>query len=330
MNVKSPISNLRDVLAQVKDVGVTYRSQFHNNEAATRLALIDPILAALGWNMANPLMVVVEYAIQPVKADYVLYDTGRIPKIVVEAKSFPSNLAAARPQLFATAAGVQANQEKCGFLTDGLKWEHFTDQTALNNHSRIWADDLETGDLQRIAVHLIRHLDAAQFWPEEKDTTAPEILRLQKDYSALEKRVLSLESSGSQLPPSPLPAQDWVDLDKFPDVTNTLPSQMRLPDGNTVSVRSWSQALVAACEYVLNSDPQLPIPFPDSAKGTINLLSAVKRPTGQSRQIQTKSGSTIFVYINFSANGCVANINHIFNHIASKQSVKPAVVYASV
>ena len=327
MNVKSPISNLRDVLAQVRDIGVTYRSQFHNNEAATRLALIDPILAALGWNMANPLMVVVEYPVLSVRADYVLYDTRRIPRIVVEAKSFPSTLVTAQPQLFTTAAGVQVNQEKCGFITDGLKWEHFTDQTALTKQSRIWADNLETGDLQKIAVHLIRHLDAAQFWPEEKDTTAPEILRLQQDYSALEKRVLSLEGSGSQLPPL---VQNWVDLDKLPDVTNTLPSQMRLPDGNAVTVRSWSHALVRACEYVLNADPQLPIPFPDSAKGTINLLSAVKKLTGKSQQIPTKSGNPIFVYTNFSANGCVANINHIFSHVASKQSVKPAVVYASV
>jgi len=330
MNIKSPISNLRDVLAQVKDVGVTYRNQFLSNEAATRLALIDPVLTALGWNMANPLMVVVENTVQLVRADYVLYDTGRIPKIIVEAKHPGSQFAAARSQLFATAAGVQANQEKCGFLTDGLKWEHFTDQTALTNRSRIWADDLETGDLQKIAVHLIRHLDAAQFWPEEKDTTAPEILRLQQDYSALEKRILALEGGTPSPPP---PAQNWVDFDKLPGlpgVTNTLPSQMRLPDGNIVNVRSWSHALVAACEYVLNSDPRLPIPFPDSAKGTINLLSAVRRPTGQSKQIQTKSGSAIFVYINFSANGCVANINHIFNHISSKHLMKPAVVYASV
>ena len=331
MNVKSPISSLRDVLAQVREVGVTYRAQLSGNEAGTRLALIDPVLTALGWNLANPMMVVVENTVQSVRADYVLYDSSSVPIMVVEAKHLSAKLAAATSQLSATTARVQANHKKCGFLTDGLKWEFYEQPNPLAGLNFAWTGDIEeSDDLLKIAAHLIGHLDAALFWPEEKDTTAPEIVQLQQDNKALENRIIALEG-GVVSPPPPVPTpQSWIEFDKLPDVTNTLPSQMRLPDGSVVNVRSWGQALVTACEYVLNSDPTTPIPFSDSARGTINLLSNVRPVVGRSQQIQTKSGSSIFVYVNYRANFCAKNINHIFKHILRKQTMEPAIVYASV
>lgn len=331
MNVKSPISNLRDVLAQVREIGVTYRTQLSSNEAGTRLALIDPILTALGWNLANPLMVVVENTVQSVRADYVLYNNNLVPVMVIEAKHLSARLTAATSQLSATTARVQANHKRCGFLTDGLKWEFYEQPNPLAGLQFVWTGDIENSDdLLRIAAHLIGHLDAALFWPEEKDTTAPEIVQLQQDDKALENRIIALESGVVSPPPPPPPPQTWIDFDKLPDVTNTLPSQMRLPDGSVVDVRSWGQALVMACEYVLNSDPATPIPFSDSAKGTINLLNIVRPTVGRSQQIQTKSGDNIFVYVNYSANLCAKNINHIFKHIFRRQTIGPAVVYASV
>ena len=323
MRIDSPLSNLREILNQVQSSAANYKPTLIKNEAATRAVLIDPVLRALGWNTANTYMVEVEKTLLQTQIDYALYDNNGVINTIVEAKKMGDNLNQSAMQLVQYAFTFRLANI---FLTDGIIWHHYTDFKP-NQFAPTEVLNIQQDNLSDVAAYLVRHLDAALFWPEEKDTKAPEILRLQQDYSALEKRILALEGGTAQ---PILPAQNWVELDKLPDVTNTLPSQMRLPNGSFTDVKSWSHALITACEYALNTDPQFPVPFSDSAKGTINLIDAVRRPTGQSRQIQTKSGNAVFVYVNFSANGCVANINHIFNHIASKQSVKPAVVYASV
>ena len=339
MPIQSPMSNLRDVLAQVKETAATYQSQFQNNEAATRLALIDPVLTALGWSMANPKMVVVENTGQLVRADYVLYDSAGSPSIVVEAKALGGNVSSSTPQLFATMARIQTNQRKMGFITNGLKWEHYVHGNALMKYSLVWSEDIASSDLQTIAAHLIQSLDVAQFWPQEADTTAPEILQLQRDYStlkqdydSLELRVAAFENGKPPPPPKPVPVvimpPNWEDLDKLPgNMSNTVPSKIRLPDQTEKDVSSWRQALLVACETVLNSNPQLTMPFPDKAGRSINLINTVEVP--RSVPATTPSGVTVFIHLNYPANGSVANIKHILAQMpANQQVVKPAVVFA--
>lgn len=65
-----------------------YRDELHNNEALTRYALIDPLLSALGWNLADPARVVPEY--RPTDgernaADYLLRRNEK-DVVLVEAK----------------------------------------------------------------------------------------------------------------------------------------------------------------------------------------------------------------------------------------------------
>jgi predicted type IV restriction endonuclease len=75
MRFQSPLSNLCDVLSQIKESARQYRNTLTSNEAATRAVLIDPVLRALGWDTANTNMVEVEKTLRAeVRADYVLYD----------------------------------------------------------------------------------------------------------------------------------------------------------------------------------------------------------------------------------------------------------------
>jgi hypothetical protein len=333
MPIQSPLSNLRDVLGQVKETAATYQTQFSSNEAATRLALIDPILTALGWSMSNPSMVVVENTAQSYRADYVLYDSGQSPKIVVEAKALGVSVSRGTPQLFATVGRVQqGSQQKTGFITNGLVWEHYTGQSALTNHSFIWSGDIASHDLQSIAAHLIQHLDAAQFWPQDDDTTAPEILQLQQDYAALDKRIAALEQGNANVTPRPVivPPMNWVDLDNLPTVmTKTLPSHLRLSDGTEKQVRSWRQALLIACESVLVSNTSISLPLADSAGASKTLIDYSKLP--HSSQLKDATGKTVFVHLLYNSNGYVANIRYILKQMpANKQIIKPAVVFRQV
>ena len=70
----------------------THRGLFQHSEAAIRYALIDPLLRALGWDTANPVVVRPEYHVGNGKtADYVLF-VNRLPTIVVECKKQGTSL----------------------------------------------------------------------------------------------------------------------------------------------------------------------------------------------------------------------------------------------
>jgi hypothetical protein len=57
---QSPLSNLCDVLGEIKGSARQYQSILTKNEASTRAVLIDPVLRALGWDTANTHMVEIE------------------------------------------------------------------------------------------------------------------------------------------------------------------------------------------------------------------------------------------------------------------------------
>lgn len=63
-----------------------YFSEGRNAEWRTRIGLIDPLLEALGWDVADPNAVEIEPHIGEGWADYALLDTNRNPVMLIEAK----------------------------------------------------------------------------------------------------------------------------------------------------------------------------------------------------------------------------------------------------
>ncbi len=91
-----------------------------NSEAATRAALIDPILRALGWDIANPARVLVENTKtvdkKGTRVDYALLH-GDETKIIVEAKKLGENLKTDLTQVVQYIVGRGVSNL---FVTDGL------------------------------------------------------------------------------------------------------------------------------------------------------------------------------------------------------------------
>lgn len=63
-----------------------HRDYLESYESRTRVALIDPMLYALGWDVANPATVEIEPLIGRGWADYALLDDNRNPVMLIEAK----------------------------------------------------------------------------------------------------------------------------------------------------------------------------------------------------------------------------------------------------
>lgn len=119
ISFQSPLSNLCDVLNQIRDSAAQYQVILTKNEASTRAVLIDPILRALGWDTANTHMVEIEKINGKFRADYALYDSNREPRVIIEAKALGVQLASSEIIMSLVSYAFQFQLTNV-FLTDGL------------------------------------------------------------------------------------------------------------------------------------------------------------------------------------------------------------------
>ncbi len=193
-SMNSPIAHLTDVLQTVRDSAQTFASQLQGSEAATRAALIDPVLRALGWDIANPNRVLVEKT-QTVQGkslqvaaqffgldDYALL-AGATIEVIVEAKKLGSNLQTNFLQLVTYSFGLNVGSI---WVSDGVIWRHYRAISSTDtNPTREF--DLSRDDLPTVAAYLVQHMDAALVSPQ-----IPVIDELTGRIETLENLVLEL------------------------------------------------------------------------------------------------------------------------------------------
>jgi hypothetical protein len=334
MRIQSPLSNLRDVLSTVRESAKSYGQTLRNNEAATRAVLIDPVLRALGWDMANTAMVEVERTYgNKVRADYVLFDSNTTPCVVVEAKKLGTKLSTFEKELTQYPFAFKTSS---AFITDGLVWR-FYDNFDPTTFKSSWDGDIEKGDLTNIAAFLAQRLDAARFWPDDTQTSplAQQLEKLQSDFNTLQQTVADLQSSVGNTPaagkkgkvPSP-PAvsntkRQFVPLNQLvvtpanvangsvtTAISGNKPAFLRLPDGKVIAIRTWREVLTETCKFVIENAAKLPIPYNDRAKRKVNLFSGEQPPPNTSHISYVHKGRVIYIYANYDALNCVENAIH--------------------
>ena len=113
------LDELISVIETLKARIATHRSDLQASETRTRMALINPLLTALEWDVSDPGLITPEYASNG-RADYALLSDDGKPAALVEAKKLGEVLETHRMQMlnYSNASGV-------GYagLTDGNHWE---------------------------------------------------------------------------------------------------------------------------------------------------------------------------------------------------------------
>ena len=116
------LDELVEVIETLQKRISAHRESLRQNETRTRTALIDPLLAALGWNPADPSLVTPEYNVGQLRADYALlgHANANLPAATVEAKKLEEGLQDHRMQMlnYANMSGINY-----AGLTDGNHWE---------------------------------------------------------------------------------------------------------------------------------------------------------------------------------------------------------------
>ena len=81
-----PLDALVNVIDTLQKRIATHRQSLQDSETRTRMALIDPLLTALGWDVSDLSLVTPEYSVGKGRADYALNGSGNEPVAIVEAK----------------------------------------------------------------------------------------------------------------------------------------------------------------------------------------------------------------------------------------------------
>lgn len=334
--MQSPLAGLSEVLKLVKASAESYREQLTKNEAVTRAVLIDPVLRALGWDIANPAMVEVE---KPAGSgntfDY--YLNGE-QSVVVEAKKLGETLENHFMQIVRYAF-TQDIAISGVYLTDGMKWLYYNN-LSMNNREPAHIIDLTLraeSDLAKDAAYFVQTLDAALIAPEHQKVE-DRVQELERKINELEQAIVLSECAQTSetrqlgIPLTVQPEQDtrWQTIGEQWDAKRKKPVKFRLPDGQILDVRSWTQILVEACRYCLTADSnmQRQLPIPDRTGRATKLISTVKPPSNLNSDSFLFNGQTIHICTNYSANDCVANVAYLFRKVQEGSFVKAAILLA--
>ena len=206
----------------------THRADLQANETRTRMALIDPLLTALGWDTSDPALVTPEYRVDAGWADYALRSGGENPAAVVEAKrlgSFVEN---------------HLDQAVGYCITQGIPYAAVTDGNNWQLYRTFEPVPLAEKRVLDVSVNgAAAHECALQFlllWRSNLSTGHP---------VEPNRPVVGTSSSSPPQPPSkPPPSTEdgWVGLSEFTPVSGTKPpSNMGFPDGSKSPITLWRQ-----------------------------------------------------------------------------------------
>ncbi|QNH62755.1 hypothetical protein [Hymenobacter sediminicola] len=301
----------------------TNASLLRKNEAATRAALIDPVLRALGWDTANVQMVEPERTIgSELRVDYLLHDSEGKPRLVVEAKCLGASLDKHGyvSKVLGYALGFKVQTV---FITDGLHWHCYSNLHKGNTEATTFS--LAENDLLPAALHLIQWLDAAQ---SGYGINLPTPSALE---AAVASPVVVKATKQPKLPKEAVVQTEFIELthlNTLPDLPNQKPRQLRLPDGSVVALKTWKDILHKVGEFVLAQQPAITLPYPDKAGKKTALLSVQKPKAGLSSSTFTYQNKPLFLYTNYSAPACIANALYLLKLVPiSLQQVSPAVAF---
>ena len=315
---------LIDALVLVRKRIKSFEREFTNNEAQTRLSLVDPVLTALEWDPRDPSAVRVEFPVRQRnrnnKADYALLDSQQKPIAFVEAKRLGTDLGLAQDQLFEYGAGESVPY---AIATDGMNWAvHKRERQGANLlFKQLLAVSLADQPSTMVAVKLLSLWRGLLTSRSSIDQIAPALHSLETHWYENEAtRVLNSSTTPSgnerqtKLEPNiaerQLRDQDGSDSDEtftlsnLPDVSGRKPVRLSLPGSPSKPIRNWSSLLIEVVVWLFESNRlNVAIPWKESPSSNRNVLQTTEifNRHGMKIKQQKEVKPGLFLLLNFAA-----------------------------
>ena len=307
------------------------------NEMLTRYALIDPLLRELGWDTSDPATVAPEdtSGLGRGRPDYVLL-TDTKPAMVIEAKKLGSGLQQGANQAIQYAMDPN-RKARYFAITDGQSWEIFDTQKPAFDMSMIsfdltassaaevclqalalWRPSVAAGSVSAAQAPIIQPPDHPQQPPTERAQPAavysqpaaaqPEPPRKSQPRSPSEfmKPITSQPEQASPAQserPSTVVATnmsdgEWLAVSDFqPNFTDTMPTELRFPDGSVVPIQKWFMLLTETVRWLYDNDHiEETNPYVRNRRSGLIVSDSPYHPNGRPYS-QSKSVGSLYVEV---------------------------------
>ncbi len=323
------LDDLVGVIETLKERIATHGAALRENETRTRMALIDPLLKALGWDTSDPAMVLPEYDVSGRKADYALLDSSGSPSATVEAKKLGEPLASHRMQMlnYSNASGV----EFAG-LTDGDKWELYeVFKRGQLEERRILDVSIADTPVHEAALKLLLLWRPNLASGQPVAASTPVLATPAQPINAPSTSALAPQASVFS---SPTPVEtDWKPLtDVNYNLGDNKPIGIRFSGAGSKPVKNWVDIWFEVCEWLTGSgklcEKDCPVPNPSGtgvrviANTTPQHPPSKKNPNGNNFAQPRQTSTGIFVETNHSSQDSIRNAKFLL----TKLGVDPAIV----
>lgn len=269
------ISELVHALAtRIQEHGGTLRG----NEAATRYALIDPLLRGLGWDLSDPNQVLPEYYVKGMYLDYAMLHQDQ-PKLIVEAKKLGETLDSAAKQAGSYSYTVGAPYV---VLTNGDDWKGFGLRGTTVPAFEFTVTDRSASVLELLWLWRGNFMGRPT---QPKFHRGPDVPEAEVD------PVVDM----ARLPSTP-PSQSGVPLPEVAYVKGMPPPRLLIfPDGATKDVsRSWATVQVATAEWLFDAGKVIELPLANK-QGTHLASRIPRRRDGKDFRQPKKIGPDLWI-----------------------------------
>ena len=315
-----PLDDLVSVIETLQQRIREHGDALHQNEYRTRMALIDPLLTVLGWDTADPSLVMPEYSVSGQRVDYALLGRDSKPAATLEAKKLDEPLASHLMQMlnYSNAAGI-----KYAGLTDGNHWELY---------DVFKPSQLEERRLLDLRITDIPALESALqlllLWRPNLASGQP-VAASQPILSPLMRAPSPVEPfAKTQTPttrPPVLPSfEGWTSLASFVAKTGSNPpSEILFPDGSRDTITRWRHIVEQTVKWLwsrnLLTHSNVPLA---SGKRRYIVNTVPQHPAGNAfKQGIPVTETPLFVEGNISSIACIANAKALMNHCGQDQAL---------
>ena len=328
------LDDLVAVIETLKKRIAKHGASLRENETRTRMALIDPLLTALGWDVADPAKVTPEYTVSGGRADYALLepklelDLVDKPAATVEAKKLGESLDSHRMQMltYSNASGIAF-----AGLTDGNHWQLYRTFEPVPLEQKLVLDVfIANTPAHEAALKLLLLWRPNLVSGQPVVANEPIVAATMQPAQARPSHTVNAPVGLNQI----LPLDDsWRDLkDINYQKGDKKPTGIRFSSGETKNLKSWADAWFEVCEWLavsgrlISEDCPVPSPRGSGVRVIVNTIPkhprSNKNPDGsdfaQSRSISTG----LFIETNYKPRDLIHN--SIF--LLERQGISPDTV----
>ena len=241
------LDDLNELVGRLKERIEQHKDVLGKNETATRYALIDPLLTALGWDLQDPGQVQTEYSTGDGRADYAMLaggDTSR-PRLVIEAKKLDRPISDGINQSITYCVGRGIPYF---VVTNGRDW------AAYETHKPVPVTDKRIVDFSLTDPTQPTVMKALWLWRGNFESESP-IVPVAPDKPVLQQAATSAPQPAAAAPPSSVQRPDRsIPLDEFnPNRGDPPPAALLFPDETEKKITEWYRIQTSVVRWLIDT-----------------------------------------------------------------------------